>query len=122
MIKYVPQVVLNYNLKSTEGWNVWNVLLDVEGGVLSLGQLLLDASTCSDWSPVTGNPVKFALGWTSLIFDFIFIVQHYCLYATTTKKRLFDVFDADIERAAALLAQEEEEEDFGGGGGDGDCH
>lgn len=40
------QVVLNYQLKSTRGWNVWNVLLDFEGGLLSLVQMLIDSSVC----------------------------------------------------------------------------
>lgn len=40
------QVVLNYQRQSTVGWNIWNVLLDFEGGLLSLVQLLLDASVC----------------------------------------------------------------------------
>ncbi len=33
-----------------------------------------------DWSPVTGNPVKFGLGSVSMLFDVIFMVQHYVLY------------------------------------------
>ena len=28
-----------------------------------------------------GNPAKFFLGFTSMVFDVIFLVQHYCLYA-----------------------------------------
>lgn len=29
-----------------------------------------------DWSAITGNPVKFALGFTSMFFDVIFFGQH----------------------------------------------
>lgn len=33
-----------------------------------------------DWSVFTGNPVKFGLGCVSMLFDIVFIVQHYILY------------------------------------------
>ena len=35
LIKYMPQVVLNFRRKSTVGWSIWNILLDLTGGVLS---------------------------------------------------------------------------------------
>lgn len=35
LIKYIPQVILNYRRKSTVGWSIWNILLDFTGGVLS---------------------------------------------------------------------------------------
>jgi hypothetical protein len=41
--KYIPQVYLNYLLKSTVGWHVQNVILDLAGGILSIAQLFLDA-------------------------------------------------------------------------------
>jgi cystinosin len=34
-VKYVPQVYLNYSRKSTVGWSLANVLLDLTGGILS---------------------------------------------------------------------------------------
>jgi cystinosin len=34
-VKYVPQVFLNYKRKSTVGWSLANVLLDLTGGLLS---------------------------------------------------------------------------------------
>lgn len=74
LIKYIPQVVLNYRRKSTKGWNIWQVWLDFEGGMLSVIQLLMDAAVCSDWTAVTGNPVKFGLGFVSMMFDLIFMV------------------------------------------------
>lgn len=38
IIKYVPQVVLNARRRSTKGWTIWNVILDLTGGVLSVLQ------------------------------------------------------------------------------------
>lgn len=80
VVKYCPQAWVNYKRKSTVGWSIWQILLDFSGGVLSIAQLLLDSSFQDDWSGVTGNPVKFLLGNVSIIFDVLFIVQHYILY------------------------------------------
>ena len=33
-----------------------------------------------DYGSIIGNLVKFGLGLFSMIFDVLFIVQHYCLY------------------------------------------
>ena len=78
--KYIPQVLMNYKRKSTIGWNVWTVLLDFAGGMLSLSQLMMDAYDMNDSSAITGNWVKFGLSFVSIFFDIIFIVQHYILY------------------------------------------
>lgn len=80
VVKYIPQAWVNYKRKSTVGWSIVQILLDLTGGVLSLFQLILDSSFKSDWSGVTGNPVKFLLSNVSIFFDAIFIVQHYILY------------------------------------------
>lgn len=78
--KYVPQAVLNYQLKSTVGWSIGAILLDVLGGFTSLAQLFIDAGLQGRWSGVYGNPVKLGLAIVSLAFDFIFLTQHYILY------------------------------------------
>ncbi|KAM5342629.1 hypothetical protein ACJ41O_013595 [Fusarium nematophilum] len=80
LIKYTPQIVTNYNNKSTEGWSIFQILLDLTGGVLSVSQQAIDSYQQRDWSGITGNPVKFALGNISMIYDSIFITQHYILY------------------------------------------
>lgn len=46
--KYIPQVYMNYLLKSTVGWHVQNVILDFAGGILSITQLFLDAFSSGD--------------------------------------------------------------------------
>lgn len=40
IVKYIPQVVLNYRRKSTSGWQIWNILLGFSGGTLSIVQLV----------------------------------------------------------------------------------
>ena len=41
---------------------------------------MLDCANLNDFSGITRNKAKFALGSLSIIFDLIFLVQHYCLY------------------------------------------
>ena len=84
LIKYMPQVVLNFQRKSTTGFSIWQILLDFGGGVLSDLQLILDSAGLQDWSGVLGNPAKLCLGLVSIVFDIIFMVQHYVLYRTST--------------------------------------
>lgn len=85
LVKYVPQAWLNYQRKSTTGWDITQILLDLTGGVLSIAQLILDSAYDADWSGVTGNPIKFLLGNVSIIFDVLFVYQHYVLYQSRTE-------------------------------------
>ncbi|KAF9988372.1 hypothetical protein BGZ75_009538 [Mortierella antarctica] len=79
-IKYCPQVYLNYSAQSTVGWSIHNILLDFTGGALSIAQLVLDAYISRDWTGISGDPVKFGLGFLSIAFDLVFMTQHYVLY------------------------------------------
>ncbi|KAE8371788.1 PQ loop repeat-domain-containing protein [Aspergillus bertholletiae] len=99
--KYVPQAWVNYKRKSTQGWHIGQILLDVAGGALSLIQLTLDSSFQDDWSGITGNPIKLLLSNVSLFFDIIFITQHYILYKGADDKASKGQ-DADV--TAPLLA------------------
>ena len=71
---------MNFKRKSTVGWSIQNVLLDFTGGSLSVAQLCLQCAVRSDWTQISGNPVKFGLGFVSMLFDIGFMVQHYGLY------------------------------------------
>ncbi|GFR72800.1 cystinosin-like [Elysia marginata] len=83
VLKYWPQVLLNYRRKSTEGWSVHNVLLDFFGGWISLIQMFIDAtaSGSGNWQSGFQNIVKYWLCVITLVFDSIFLMQHYALYA-----------------------------------------
>lgn len=83
VIKYIPQVILNFQRKSTAGWSIWNILLDFTGGTLSDLQLVLDCADLKDFSGITHNKPKFALGSLSIVFDLVFLFQHYFLYRDT---------------------------------------
>ncbi|KAJ0308203.1 uncharacterized protein N0V96_003866 [Colletotrichum fioriniae] len=100
LIKYTPQVITNYRNKSTKGWSIWQILLDFSGGLLSVAQQAIDSYLQRDWSGITGNPVKFALGNVSMVYDLVFMTQHYVLYRGSDGK-------AD-ERDSLLRADDEE--------------
>nr|CAG8510628.1 15446_t:CDS:2 [Entrophospora candida] len=53
---------------------------DFTGGVLSNFQLIFDAYLTNNWSGIKGDFVKFGLGFLSITFDLLFMIQHYLLY------------------------------------------
>lgn len=77
IVKYIPQVILHMNNKSTMGWSLENVVLDLIGGLCSLSQSVVDAADANNIYLVLGNPIKLALGVISLMFDVIFIFQYF---------------------------------------------
>ncbi|KAK3685908.1 hypothetical protein B0T22DRAFT_381546 [Podospora appendiculata] len=80
LTKYTPQLIVNYRNQSTVGWSISQILLDFSGGILSISQQGIDSYLQGDWSGITGNPAKFYLGNVSMIYDLMFITQHYVLY------------------------------------------
>ena len=53
---------------------------------MSISQMALQASNTNDWSGFLGNPWKVGIGLFSVIFDVIFIVQHYIIYKQPRKE------------------------------------
>ncbi|KAI9294186.1 PQ-loop-domain-containing protein [Neoconidiobolus thromboides FSU 785] len=94
LVKYIPQAYLNYKRKSTIGWSIHNILLDFTGGLFSIAQLLIDSSLQNDWSGILGNPIKFFLGNLSILFDLLFMYQHYILYPHTDEEELEEGYQA----------------------------
>jgi len=80
VIKYIPQAYMNYKRKSTDGWSIGNILLDFTGGSLSILQMFLKSYNYDDWKSIFGNVTKFGLGFFSVLFDVLFILQHYVFY------------------------------------------
>lgn len=39
-LKYMPQVYFNFRRKSTAGWTIWMIWLDITGGSFSMLQML----------------------------------------------------------------------------------
>lgn len=86
LIKYVPQALMNFRRKSTVGWSIGNVLLDFTGGSFSILQMILQSYNNHEWDLVFGDPTKFGLGLFSVLFDILFMVQHYILYNPKRRK------------------------------------
>ena len=54
---------------------------DLLSAAASADLLSAASAGCSgDWSAIAGNPVKFGLGFSSMVFDTVFLIQHYVLY------------------------------------------
>jgi len=66
LLKYIPQAYFNYERKSTDGWSIGNILLDITGGILSFFQLFVDAAESGNWKVFTGDPAKLALAMISI--------------------------------------------------------
>mmetsp|Transcript_29976 Transcript_29976/g.45836 ORF Transcript_29976/g.45836 Transcript_29976/m.45836 type:complete len:237 (+) Transcript_29976:142-852(+) len=83
-VKYMPQVYLNWKRKSTVGWSLENVLLDFTGGSFSLAQQIIGSVALGkpffDPTDQGFNIVKFLLSIFAIMFDLIFMFQHYVLY------------------------------------------
>lgn len=113
IFKYVPQVVANFRRRSTIGWSIWQQLLDFSGGLLSLLQLVIDSALQADWSGLTGNPIKFGLANISLLFDIVFILQHFVLFGPVEERVdhrdvLIDPSHGPRQERDPLLPQSEE--------------
>ena len=81
---FYPQVHYNYTRKSTVGWSLGNVLLDMTGGLLSILQMFVIAYNYDDFTSIFGDFTKFGLGAISISFDIVFIFQH--IYFTKRNK------------------------------------
>ncbi|CAG5082914.1 Similar to CG17119: Cystinosin homolog (Drosophila melanogaster) [Cotesia congregata] len=81
LIKYIPQAFYNFKRKSTVGWSIGNIILDFTGGILSMLQMVLNAYNYDDWKSIFGDPTKFGLGFFSVAFDVLFLLQHYVFYS-----------------------------------------
>ncbi|KAJ3220843.1 hypothetical protein HK099_003955 [Clydaea vesicula] len=101
LVKYTPQAVLNYKLKSTDGWSILNIALDFTGGVLSITQLILDCYITNNWDGIIGNPVKFGLGFISIFFDILFFYQH-AAYKFSSKIQELVIVDIESSNDAGV--------------------
>eukprot|EP00127_Corallochytrium_limacisporum_P004205 Clim_evm150s157 gene=Clim_evmTU150s157 len=111
MTKYVPQAMLNHQRKSTDGWSIHNVLLDLGGGVFSFLQMFLTGFFFGEWSQFTGNPIKLGLSLFSVGFDIFFMLQHYIWYRDVRSKDevkpLLDAESGETSRATVLTSDDE---------------
>ena len=103
IVKYCPQAYMNYSRKSTSGWSIGNVLLDLTGGLCSILQTVLLAYNSNDWPSLYANPVKLGLGILTLIFDSVFMLQHYTLYPESHENSISGRFSKWSKRGYTRL-------------------
>lgn len=81
-IKYIPQAVMNFKRKSTVGWSIGNIILDLVGAVLNFAQMGVQSIDQGTWVNFYGNIGKTLLSLEVFFFDVLFIFQHCVLYPT----------------------------------------
>ncbi|PWA84394.1 lysosomal cystine transporter [Artemisia annua] len=86
VIKYIPQAYMNFRRKSTSGFSIGNILLDLLGGIANYGQMMVQSIDQHSWVNFYGNVGKALLSLISIFFDLLFIVQHYVLYRVKTPR------------------------------------
>ncbi|KAG5668373.1 hypothetical protein PVAND_016314 [Polypedilum vanderplanki] len=111
LTKYVPQAFLNYKRKSTVGWSIENILLDFTGGILSMLQMIFNSYNYNDWASIFGDPTKFGLGLFSVLFDIVFIVQHYVLYKDARHQKNNDNNTTEVENTEVTIEPEDKEKE-----------
>lgn len=79
-IKYIPQAFMNFGRKSTVGWSIGNILLDLTGGLFNFAQMAVQSIDQDTWVNFYGNIGKTLLSLEVIFFDLLFIFQHYVLY------------------------------------------
>ncbi|XP_030481890.2 cystinosin homolog [Cannabis sativa] len=82
VIKYTPQVFMNFKRKSTEGFSIGYVLCDFSGGVANFAQMIVQSLDQNSWVNFTGNIGKILLSLISMFFDLVFICQRFLIYST----------------------------------------
>ncbi|XP_068646425.1 cystinosin homolog [Aristolochia californica] len=79
-IKYIPQAFMNFRRKSTKGWSIGNILLDLSGALTNFAQMTVQSIDQSTFVNFYGNIGKTLLSLEVVFFDLLFIFQHYLLY------------------------------------------
>ncbi|KAL6978242.1 hypothetical protein U1Q18_041034 [Sarracenia purpurea var. burkii] len=91
VIKYIPQVIMNFRRKSTVGFSIGNILLDLLGGVANYGQMVVQSIDQHSWVNFYGNIGKTLLSLVSIFFDILFILQHYVIYPSKNTAASLDL-------------------------------
>jgi len=96
LVKYTPQLYLNYTRKSTVGFAIGYVAFDITGGTLSILQQFIackyspvSGNLRSQWSwePFVENKPKLLLGLISIFYDCCFLYQRFVLYPTASAEK-----------------------------------
>jgi hypothetical protein len=73
--KWLPQLYLNHTLRSTTGFSLPVVILDLIGSFTSFAELVISSWLANDLSGIWGNPLKLGLSGVTVLMDGWFIGQ-----------------------------------------------
>lgn len=85
VVKFSPQVYLNWKNKNTKGWSIEQVFPDLGGAVFSFLQMVVVSINTHDWNTYFGNPIKMFLSILTIVYDGIFLTQHFIIYRKNNK-------------------------------------
>jgi len=75
IFKWIPQLRMNHVLRSTEGFSIVTVALDLVGSITSLAELVIASYLANDLPAIWGNPLKLGLSGITLLTDGWFVGQ-----------------------------------------------
>jgi len=105
VIKYIPQVLLNYKRKCTLGYPIDMAVLDLSGGTACYLQVIIQAVNAADMTIITGNSGKLGIGFVSVFFDIILLTQHFCLYGKNNEQKLLELEKEVDEEKSPFVSQ-----------------
>ncbi|KAI4366904.1 hypothetical protein MLD38_022706 [Melastoma candidum] len=79
-IKYIPQAVMNFARKSTDGFSIVYILLDFLGGMANFSQMAMQSLDQGSFVNFYGNMGKTSISLICMFFDLLFMCQHFILY------------------------------------------
>jgi cystinosin len=112
LVKYTPQLYLNFQRKSTVGFAMSMVFLDLTGGILSILQQFVqcayDDSTMKvrpawTWEPFIGNKPKMLLGMIAIGYDLAFLYQHFICYPEKPSTSTSEAPSAEASAIASAI-------------------
>ncbi|EFJ05759.1 hypothetical protein SELMODRAFT_187249 [Selaginella moellendorffii] len=105
VIKYIPQAWMNFRRKSTVGWSIATIPLDLSGGIANILQMAVQSIDQRSTMNFSGNVGKLGISLECIAFDILFIFQHYFLYYKADKvdeldaTYYYEVLENDPEQA-----------------------
>jgi cystinosin len=77
LLKYILQFLWNRTRRSTFGWSIFNVLMDLTGGIFSVLVKFLKTLVVEHFRI---NITKLILGSLTIVYGLLFVYQHYVIY------------------------------------------
>eukprot|EP01068_Selenidium_serpulae_P014670 Selendium_serpulae@DN6124_c0_g1_i1.p3 len=100
LVKYWPQVILNYRRKTCKGLSIMQWNLDLMGGIFSICQNASEAWNYQDIGFLTGNIPKMVISCLTVFYDTIICIQYYCIYGGVVDEVKYEKVTDEISFAS----------------------